>query len=426
MKNRKKTYFFIGIALFATIAIIVVLSLTLFSNQKRVVSKAFQNTFLNINQGKNQLLSDLNTSDIVDSKEYTVSYDIDTEIEKIGDITVFGDISFDDKKMESNGNLDISYVPLIEYTFLIDEGSVCFETPIFPNRQFVYEYTEENDGFISEKIDTELLNKALQQMYNDLFGGERNNVMYEEFQSMIADEYGLFKVVKIPSKEFSVDQTTIQAKGYRIEISKDQIVDFADKLDDYCERNLDRILKLNSITSEDILNSVYEYAESTGDITADVYVYKNELACVDISSGRGKKTILFKGGDYRAQNITYLENDKEVLSIVSDIDTSGETFSVIYDSKTIFDYSYTDEVLILHSGENEYRAKIKSDKDSVGISVDYIDFGQTYFGGKFSIRSGKSEYDISGDIFDVGKASEKDFLMLEEEAYAIVAGLMGW
>lgn len=434
--QKKKTGLIVGIviaaiALFLIVAIVVV-ALFLVGNSKNKVALAFSNTVKEVSE-ENKLLKVLDVSDITDKGKYTVNIDIDTEISDLGDMAVFTEVAMDNDQIQVSGDVDISLIPPVEYAVQIDDKQVRAYVPLIEDYLFIYDYYEDNDGYINELVDTKILNDGLKELYNSAFSKDSQEVrMREDLIESFLEEYEKLKVEKAKKEKFTVDGKTVKCKGYKIELTEE----FVDAVTENTEEILVKYYKdVFDMAGEDIYSSIDDMSEALKELRGTeivVYVYKNKLAAIKMEEDGETMDILFEGGSFRAQNMRVLLEDEEVLSIEGNTDKDTEEMMINLEGEPLFSYDYNASSgelgLKAYDGYDEYSFDMVLSRKNKGMYVDigYIDLGDTYLGGTLSITEGVSMKDLSGEEFDLGEASEEEFKNLEEELYAVLMGLIGW
>ena len=436
IQPKKKTGLIVGIVIAAValllIVAIVVVALFLVGNSKNKVALAISNTIKEVSE-ENKLINVLDVSDITDKGKYTVNVDIDTEISELGDMAVFTEVAIDNDQIQVSGDVDVSIIPPVEYAVQIDDKQVRAYVPLIEDYLFIYDYYEENNGYINELVDTKILNDGIKELYNSAFAKDSQEVrMREDLIESLMEEYEKLKVEKAKKEKFTIDGKTVKCKGYKIVLTEE----FVDAVSDNTEEILVKYYKdVFDMAGDDIYEAIDDMTEALKELRGTeivVYIYKNKLAAVKLEEDGEVLEILFEGGSYRAQNVRMLVDDEEVLSIEGNSDKDTEEMKINLDGEPLFSYDYnasTGELGFKASdGFDEYSFDMVLSRKNKGMYVDigYIDLGDTYLGGTLSITEGVSMKDLSGEEFDLGEASEEEFMDLEKELYAVLMGLIGW
>lgn len=416
-KKNKKLRIGILIAAFILICVPAVLAVIFLGDSRAKIIRAIRNTYAEIDNGSNKLLSALDIEDITAKKDFTVSLDLAGGISDT-DFNLNADIMFDKDLVQMEGDVIVSYIPNIEFALRFDEERVSLHIPMIKDYLFVYDYHDKNDGYISILTDTGALNTALADSYDAIFSKDMvSSKDGRKLIDVIIDELKETEVKKTESKEFEVDGKDVKCAGYEIMVSDSSI-----------EKILDELGDIDALKDMRIDDRLYDILDKAGDITLQVYIYKNKLAAIDMKSDLPELNIRFEGGDYRCQNVNAVLDGEEVLSIKGDIDDDVEKASISIFDQEIISYKYdlsngdlNTKIMGLYSSD----AKIKNDGKSLEIELDLMDIEDSYVGGSIKIKKGSSVSELSGNEFDVGKASSDEIDALIKEIYEVAAGITG-
>lgn len=433
---KKKTGIIIAIiisVLFLMAFVVAILIFVFFvGNGKTQVALAVGNTYNEINE-KNKLLKALDFEDITEDRSYTVTIDLDTEVNQVGDVALLSKMAIDNDEVQISGDIDLSYIPTIQYTVQMDENQVRASTPLLDKYLFIYNYHEENDGMISEYVDTKTVNEVLEESYNTLFSDEiQTSDFNKDFVKAIADEYDKLEVKKQKKQKFEVDGKNVKCKAYSVIFSEEYV--------DAVSENTIEILKkygndLEDITGQSLkyrMESFQKLVEELKDTECIFYLYKNRIAAIHWLKEDEDIDFLFKGGNYRAENIDVLVNNEVVAQIIGSSDESSEKLSLIDEGEEIASYDYDSNtgkfVLSLGNGEDKYDFDMTIGRKNKGAYIDigYIDLGDTYIGGTISILDGVEFDEIGGEEFNIGTADEDDVEAIVDELSGVIMGLLGW
>lgn len=426
-EKQKNTGLIIGIVIgvVAVIAAIVaIVVMLIFHNGKSQVDLAIKNTYEEFNDN-NQLIKVFDIKDIVKDKVYTIDMDVNTEIPSVGDISVESKVSVDKDIIQASGDLDLSYLPSIEYTLQMDDHMVKGSVPLLDKYLFVYDYTKENNGYLMSEVDSDTINTALAQSYHTLLGNSLSEDADKELVEAYKELFDSLKYNKLKSEEYAIDGKAVKCKGYAVTIPSDDINKLLTATNDILYKDYKPLMDISDI---DEYTSLYEGS----DINVEFYIYRNTLAAVNIISDGEKLEVRFEGGNYRAQNVKVIENDIEVMSIVGSysdgiedisIDTvDGYSLGYAYDTnKDKLDLRFSDGYDVYNVALEVIRSKTKLE-----LNMDFLDLGDTYVGGSLVLSDGATLKELSGTEFNVGTATEDDCMEIVEEIYSIALGLMGW
>ena len=406
----------LGVAIVA--ALIFVASQFLFSKRVRV-ERAIAKT-MNVDS---QLYKDArNLAGIIQGKSYSMTASFDGD--DFGSLS--GSVAIDGKDKQVGLEIDVDELPEFSLLAGIDSKSVKAEIPEFFDYLFVYNYTEDNDGYITEQMsdkDIEALNTSCKLLYEFSAGSD-------EYAAKVAKLTRTYekklKWKKTAAKSYKVNDKKVKCKGYTTTLEKDLVLDYWDDFTDiYLEEFGDLNESLQSIGGTDLkdsLKDVKDELKSMKDVDLTFYIYKGALAAIKIEAGKdGEAVIMFKGGDYRAQNILVEVDGDEVFELKGDKSKDKENYTISAGGKEIADLTYNTKKGTLaveyedYRDSYEYEFDIKSSGKNFTISADDIDIDGDEL--NFSIEvtdSGKIADYTNTDEFDIGNADEDDFKDLVE------------
>jgi|GEM_PF-6073574 len=429
--NNKNTGKLVGIIIgivAVIIAIIAVVAYMILDNGLLKVSTAISNTAKEY-QEKNILLNTIDVSDIVEDKEYTIDMVIETEVPLVGDVSVTAKTAVANEVIDINGNVDLSYIPAVEYQMQLTDSELKAKTPLLDDYLFVYNYTENNTGYLTQSFDAAAVNSYLSGIYEMTYSTGINDEANKEAKEALISEIKKLKFSKTKKTECVIDGKNVNCNGYMVSLSTEDINNILDKVNALVDEGYKNTLRQSGLDVENY-NDI-ELEDDTLDIT--FYVYKNELARIDMSSGdEAGASVCFLGGDYRAQNIKILDNGNESAAITGNITNGIETVAIEANGQKLFGYVFDtnkDELTLSAYTNNDYynlSMEIERDKSGLNIDLDYLDLGEYYVGGSIKLTDGATTSELSGSEFNIGTASESEVNELVSSIYSIVLGLMGW
>lgn len=430
-KKRNKTVLLVILIVvpLLLIAAIIVFCIIYFGDGQENVAKAFKNTMEELEEN-NQLLNVLDFDELYKDGEYTVTTDIDTEIPSVGDVSVYSEVGIKDSTVQLAGDVNVSVIPSIEYLIQIDENEVRANTPLLDKYMFVYNYKADNTGYLMNSVDTETINAAISQIYqlavNKPFSFEEVDDLAEDIVEITED----IKFSKGKSEKHVINGNEVSCKKYNMELSLQNLLDMVDALEEFFEENVGEISWYSEIkNSLDQLRMDINMSNLTN-IEAYVLVYKDLIAGIGISNGTDEYAVELCGGDYRAQNMKFLENGTVIGEIIGT--KAAETEILTFkdgdsDAYVTYEYNPTDGRLnISVSDMDEISMKIKREEDRVDVDLDFINLGDTYFGGTLSLKKGAELKEMSGERFDIGQATEEEYYGLVGELSGLLLGLLGF
>lgn len=389
------------------------------------VATAFVNTFEEFTE-ENHLLKDLDFGQICNSGEYSVDVNLDTEVSIIGDISFAFTSGVSKDAVSINGNVNLSYIPPVEYDVYIDKDKVKGYTPFLPEYLFEYNYNESNNGYLAGYFNTSYINTTIKTVFDSLTNIKSSEQRSKELKELLAEDVSKIKFIKTAKKEFYINYKQTKCPGYVAEVSGDTITGIYDKLERYAYEN-----------GMEYLVDVFEKARPSKE-TTDMYVYLYNdrlMQVLLVQNDNPMLDIQFTGRDYRAQSLVIEVRNKPMFELKGGFEDGFEELTVIFDQDDSIGYRYDTEegkftLEVLNKGNSSsYYADIKRTDDEIRIDVDYFDIGVSYFGGRVSVYPGSEIKQInekSEKSFNVGSATKEDYAVLKDYVYGLIMSLMGW
>ena len=409
----------IGIVAVALVAIIVVCVLFfsgVFMSKRDKVAKATAATFkYDTELGKVVK----NLSSIAKSGSYTTDFSAD--LDDYGEFS--GSVIIDGKDKQIVGSVDSDMIPAMSLKAGIDSKKVKVEVPELCDYLFVYDYTADNDGYITEMLsedDISSLNSSLKMIYD---GSSSNSDLEAKLTKCMNKHFKELKFENADKESYKIDGKKVDCKGYSVDIDSDFCLDLYDDLIEIYKDEFEDTLKdMEDMTGESIDDSFKEVRNELKrmpDMTVYFYIYKGKLAAIKGEGDKksGEVEILFKGGDFRAQNIAVLADGDEVMAISGTNKKDKETYTIEVEGEEVctIEYNYKKGTL---SFEYEYyydtfelEMDVKSSSNEVSFVVDDFDFDDE-IEGSMSItfkKGAKTQKYTNTDEFDIGNADESDF-----------------
>lgn len=345
-------------------------------------------------QDNNKLFNALNVSDLINDKRFTLLIDADTSVSPVGDVSMTSAVVFDKDIAEISGDIDISYAPTVEYTLQFDQNEVRAMIPMIPDQMFVYCYTNQNEGYINEFLDSDYINKKIKEAYDAVFSEETVfdiNKIFSDF----AEKYKELSFTKIDDEEYTVDGNTVSCKGYETKLNKKVVKGIS--------RNL-------------------------SPMDMQIYLYDGQVAAIKLFPEGMKKEyeIRFKGGKYRMENMEFCVDGDVVCTIEGHSEGNVETATLEYNGETAgYEYDFAEGDIKLFFDEEEYTAKLIHDERKFSFELDYIDFDNSFLGLTVAITPTVNLSDMTGEEFDIGNATEEEITEVLENVQDTVQGLLG-
>ena len=352
--------------------------------------------------------------------------DFSADLDDYGEFS--GSIIIDGKDKQIVGNIDSDMVPEMSLKAGIDSKKVKVEVPELCDYLFVYDYTADNDGYITEMLgDDELasLNSSLKMIYDV----SSNNADLEAKHKKCMNKH--FKELKFENADkeyYKIDGKKVDCKGYSVEVDSDFYLDLYDDIVEiYKEEFEDTLKDMEEMTGESLDDSFKEVRnelKQMPDMTVYFYIYKGKLAAIKGEGDKksGEIEIQFKGGDFRAQNISVLADGDEVMALSGTNKKDKETYTLEVDGDEVctIEYNYKKGKLTFeydyYYDSFELEMDVKSSSNEVSFVVDDFDYDDEVEGSmNFTIKKGAKIQKYSNtDEFDIGNADESDFEDLME------------
>ena len=426
----------------AIVCLVIFVILPNFGKPITKIEKALINTFSSLDKGDNLLLTALSPKGLQKTDTFTMSFE--GNIEDMGSANI--DFIKTKDALQLNAGADLSEmldVPYIDAQFLYDKESISVASSLL-NNQYIYNYTEDpdDDSFLAELfeemedegLDADTINGALKDYYNTLMDFENLNKTNEELIEECKDHLRDLEVKKADSAEFEVNGKEVKCKGYTVIITEK---DMKKLLDSYTksmkntfEKSMGTILEAADMDIDDLMDETfgeaYDAIEDMEDIEIDFYIYKNEIAAIEMEIDDEKLSVQFQGGDYRAQNILVSAAGSKV-ELTGEKKGNVEKATVKADKETIFSYEFDskkgDLLLTVSDGYDDYEIEginVKSEDDELVVSFDEIDLDGVLFDGSFTIKKDAKIKAMSGDEFILNEATEDELMeTVQDEAEAL-------
>ena len=416
-KGNKNTI--IGIAAVAIIAVIVICLLFfsgIFVSKRDKVAKATTAT-LKYDTELAKVFKNLGS--ISKSGSYTTEFSAD--IDDFGEIS--GQIIIDGKDKQIVGNIDSDMIPEMSVKAGIDSKTVKFEAPDICDYLFVYNYTDDKDGYITEIADDDelaSLDAALKMIYD---GSAENKELENKITKCLNKHSKDLKFENADKESYKIDGKKVDCKGYSVEVDRDFYLDLYDDLVEiYKEEFEDSIKDLEEISGESIDDSFKEARneiKSIPDMTVYFYIYKNKLAAIKAEGDKksGELEIQFRGGDFRAQNIAVLADGEEVMVLSGSNKKDKEIYTLEVDGDEVctVEYNYKKGKLTFeyeyYYDSFELEMDVKSSSNEVSFTIDDFDFDDEIEGSmSLTFKKGaKIQKYENSEEFDLGNADESDY-----------------
>ncbi|MBQ6995790.1 MAG: hypothetical protein IJN64_15105 [Lachnospiraceae bacterium] len=323
--------------------------------------------------------------------------------------------------------INVDDVPEMTLLAGINESEVKLQIPELLDQVLVYNFKDKNKGYITEEADEESL-EMINSLLEDINAGSMKSKKYSaELCEVFLKEFNSLEFEKADKEQYRVDGEKRNCKGYITKIKEKNVVNIIDGVEKvvnkYIDESMKDALEESGDSLEDLFDDMRDDVEDMEDIEISFYLYRGMLASIKMENTDTDATmeVLFKGGDYRAQNIElveendYGESSFEMKGSVSD---STEKFKFISngnkDSALEIKYDYKSgdfEVQQDSYTDIDIKGNLKSSASDLVVKFEKYEYGyDTLDGAELEItlsnrvKMGK----FKGKEFDLGNASEED------------------
>lgn len=407
----------VGVIVFIMLVGAVFFAARLFVNPKRQVEKATMKTFLD----SGYLMDALKTeSDFGDDGKY--SYDAAFEAyNPMGDDSFEGNmtVSVDGDIKQFAGTIGYEgygmLIPELEFIFQLDADVLKFKIPAVDNRVFIYDYREEKNGALQYYVGNETL-QMLDDYLNSLYDmdASSNRVETDKLQEDIKEWYKRLEVKRAKAKNFEVDGAERKSKGYVLILKKEDLLAGVELLDDNFREHLIEKGDWEPTFIDYFFEKLETECSDIEQMEVYFYVYKNKLASIEFEISGELQQILFKGGDFRFQNMELLNDGTSVFRLEGSIEDGKETIMAFEYDEPYFEVVYEKEtgefgVGVWYGDDRiDINGCILLDPVSLTLSVNEFDLTDYILSGTIVIRKGAELDELRGEELDIGNADQQE------------------
>ena len=131
---------------------------------------------------------------------------------------------------------------------------------------------------------------------------------------------------------------------------------------------------------DEALDEVRDGLREFPETEVEIYIYKNKLACINMvmDDMDTEVELLFKGGDFRAQNMELTLDDgysEYSMELEGKSDGSKEKYEVSVEGEEllVFEYNRKNGNFSIESEDFEFEGKLLSERNAVTVSFDVED-----------------------------------------------------
>ena len=414
-KGMLKSVIIIGVVAIVLIAVLsVIFSGALFSKSKKVLL-ATANTFkeepaiMEAFGGVNDLMKG----------PYTIGVELEAEGNSI---TMEYAEKNSDKQI--SGSIAIESIPEIDFLAGITSSQVKVQIPDLDSRVFVYDYTKEKTGYIAEEMDDEDI-ELIDEICEMIYEQKAQENYYKDILKVVTDEYNKLEFVNAEKKEFNIDGTEKEYKGYKTSITEENMVNVISGMQDVMNDVYGNIPNMLGEDFDEDFEIMKEDLEGMPAVDISFYIHKNKLVAICLEADGEAVDILFKDGGNDMYNIAVCMYDEPVFEIIGTLEDSVETYAieslseqlglVAYDTKsgdyTIEFEEYSDiyvmkgNISSSSKGATMTLSELKLDDEEYNLDC-------TYF-----FNKGADIQKFEGEEFDLGNASIEELSEVIEGIY---------
>ena len=248
-----------------------------------------------------------NVADIIASGKYTIGVKGAVRGKDFD-----GTFKYKDTQLQAGGTISLFGRENLDFLANLDDEQLCASIPMLTDNLLVYNYREEKDGYIVDLLGADGV-ASIDAALRELTSKEEQNRAAQEILSVIYDEYKTLDIKKAEKEEFIVDGSVRKCNGYEFTVTEDELLQVMDGVKEVYDAYYGGAADALKLKLGDDFSQLRDRACSMGDINVKAYVYQNKLAAV-VAEAENSDTafhLLFKGGEYRMQNLELLAEDLE-------------------------------------------------------------------------------------------------------------------
>ena len=302
-KVPKKIIWTIGAVAVAAIILIIGICSGAFLSRSNRILLAARNTIKDLPT----VVENRNVADIIASGKYTIGVKGAVRGKDFD-----GTFKYKDTQLQAGGTISLFGRENLDFLANLDDEQLCASIPMLTDNLLVYNYKEEKDGYIVDLLGADGV-ASIDAALRELTSKEEQNRAAQEILSVIYDEYKTLDIKKAEKEEFIVDGSVRKCNGYEFTVTEDELLQVRDGVTEVYDAYYGGAADALKLKLGDDFSQLRDRACSMGDINVKAYVYQNKLAAV-VAEAENSDTafhLLFKGGEYRMQNLELLAEDLE-------------------------------------------------------------------------------------------------------------------
>lgn len=426
-KKKKKTGLIVGIVAGVVVVagagtVFAGVQSGFFLSKSNKVLRATANTF----SESSHVMEALSGLSVMSSKAYTV--DIKGEAEGYSVQATYAEK--DDEKQIS-GSVEGPELSDVEFLAGIDKDEIKLSAPLLGDKIYTYNYNEKKNGYLVDSMgadNVETLDKLCKQMFSD--EEQKKNAL--EFSKKYSEMYKKLEFESADKESFEVDGKDRKCAGYKTTITSDYMIECVDIFEDYMDAQMGDLLD-QAVTGSDYddykesFDQLRDAFKEMPDLDITFYIYKNKLACikaVEPSKEDQDIQMLFKGGDWRTQNMELISCGESVMKISGSQDGNEEVFGVSIEGEKVGELTYdfkSGEYTLDIEDEGSVSGTLEGRRDGLKLTMEGAGVNIS-----LDVKKGAELQKFSGEKFDIGNASEEELQALVQEIYGISGGNSGY
>lgn len=323
-------------------------------------------------------------------------------------------------KVQAKIDADIKSTPKMEGILQIDTKEVSATLPSISDTVFIYDYTEEATGYLAETIGKRRLEEINQSISDAMNSSNMQKDIYAKLSKEYLKQYKTWDVEKTKKQSFKVDGKRRECQGYSLLVTKQNIKDLVSATEDIYEDTFE-----NGTFSEfeDSFDALMDEAEKMKTTEIVFYIYRGKLACVDYEDGL--VTAYFGNSKNWLMDFELEVDEKEFFAISGETNKSEESYELSFydgysrnnETSAELNYDYKTGEFSFYLDDVEVSGTLISSRNSFELGIDKVkDHKETLdFIYTLNMKKGAKFEKITGERFDLGTASERDFRNLVEE-----------
>ena len=425
----------IGVGVLAVIAIIAVVLLKsgLFMSDQQKVFQAINNTVK-----EEPLLAPFTSlTDLRDSDAATVDFTMNNQYGT--SVTITSAANTSKGQFSIGGTVNTSGMN-VDFKALVDDSTIRISLPDASSKVLEYDYTKENNGYLKEMAEQNMgpgaldnINKILSSYMSMI---KKSKAANKNFEKKMGAALKDVKTEKTGSKDCEIGGKDQKCDEYTMTLTKDNVKTIVEAYFDAIDETYGQEMKdmqeameaLGADSSSMDMDQMKEQILSQvtmKDTDIHFYIKDKKLAALDTEYEGSRVKMEFRGGDRRTSDILItagVDGSEGTISKTDELSGKEDKGSISVDGEPVLDYTYNtdsgkftvsyEETDYYGSQTKEITGTLKGGSDSLQFAIDgfndVMDMDMT-------IKEGARIESITGDVLDLGSASEEDLTNVIQE-----------